>query len=233
MMAAYIGAVALVMGYLVTISIVGQKIEYRETFARFDPLGNGALRETTRYWTQADMNSRLVEFGGTILFNRVLAIAIGLAVPRRHRVALLDDRARTVEAPIAQARETRSTRRPRRRDRAVAGRRPGHRAGSPAVAPGPVHDPAADRGAPGADQPRSHRPVPVRHRQHRGQPVARPVDLWDVRASNPGGNNFQPPHHFHGLPDHDRGLLRRRARVARARPKAQRDLGFDVRSPAG
>ena len=33
MMAAYIGAVLLVMGYLVTSSIVGQKIEYRETFA--------------------------------------------------------------------------------------------------------------------------------------------------------------------------------------------------------
>ena len=74
MMAAYIGAVALVIGYLVTISIVGQKIEYRETFARFDPLGNGALREATRYWTQAEMNSRLVELGGTMLFNRVLAI---------------------------------------------------------------------------------------------------------------------------------------------------------------
>ena len=43
MMAAYIGAVVLVMGYLVTTSIVGQKIEYRETFARFEPLGNGAL----------------------------------------------------------------------------------------------------------------------------------------------------------------------------------------------
>ena len=39
MMAAYIGAVLLVMGYLVTISIVGQKIEYRDTFARFEPLG--------------------------------------------------------------------------------------------------------------------------------------------------------------------------------------------------
>ncbi|MEO5612155.1 MAG: aminopeptidase, partial [Sphingomicrobium sp.] len=78
MMAAYIGAVALVMGYLITTNIVGQKIEYRETFARFDPLGNGALREATRYWTQSDMNGRLVELGGTVLFNRVFAIALGL-----------------------------------------------------------------------------------------------------------------------------------------------------------
>ena len=79
MMASYIGAVLLVMGYLVTSSIVGQKLEYRETFAKFEPLGTGALRETTRYWTQADLNSRLVDFSGPILFSRVLAVALGIA----------------------------------------------------------------------------------------------------------------------------------------------------------
>ena len=78
MMASYIGAVGLVMGYLVTISIVGQKIEYRDTFARFELLGNGALREATRYWTQSDMNSRLVELSGALLFNRLFAIALAL-----------------------------------------------------------------------------------------------------------------------------------------------------------
>ena len=61
-----------------TTNIVGQKIEYRETFARFDPLGNGALREATRYWTQSDMNGRLVDLGGILLFNRIFAIALGL-----------------------------------------------------------------------------------------------------------------------------------------------------------
>ncbi len=78
MMASYIGAVVLVLGYLVSASIVGQKIEYRETFARFEPLGTGALREATRYWTQAEMNGRLVDLGGTLLFNRVYAILLGL-----------------------------------------------------------------------------------------------------------------------------------------------------------
>jgi ABC-type transport system involved in multi-copper enzyme maturation permease subunit len=78
MMAAYIGAVLLVMGYLVTISIVGQKIEYREMFAKFEPLGNGALREATRSWTQADMNGRLVELSGYLLFNRIYAVALAL-----------------------------------------------------------------------------------------------------------------------------------------------------------
>lgn len=78
MMAAYVGTVALVIGYLITTGIVGQKIEYRDAVARFEPLGTGALSETTRYWTQSEMNSRLLELGGTLLFNRVLAVALGI-----------------------------------------------------------------------------------------------------------------------------------------------------------
>ena len=34
--------------------------------------------ESTRYWTQNEMNSRLVELGGTMLFNRALTIVIAL-----------------------------------------------------------------------------------------------------------------------------------------------------------
>ena len=78
MMAAYIGAVLLVMGYLVTVRVLGQKIEYRDTFARLEPLGNGALREATRYWTQSEMNTKLVELTGALLFNRIFAIALSL-----------------------------------------------------------------------------------------------------------------------------------------------------------
>jgi hypothetical protein len=80
MMAAYIGAVLLVMGYLVTVSVLGQKIEYRDTFARFEPLGNGALREATRYWTQSEMNTKLVELTGALLFNRAFAIVLALMI---------------------------------------------------------------------------------------------------------------------------------------------------------
>ena len=78
MMAAYIGAVALVMGYLVASSIIGQKIEYRDTFARFEPLGNAALSEAMRYWTQAELNSRLVEFSGALLFNRIFCVLLAV-----------------------------------------------------------------------------------------------------------------------------------------------------------
>jgi ABC-type transport system involved in multi-copper enzyme maturation permease subunit len=78
MMAAYIGTVAIVIGYLIAGSVVGQKIEYRETFARFEPLGTSALGQVTRYWTQSEMNSRLLELGGIVLFNRIFAIALGV-----------------------------------------------------------------------------------------------------------------------------------------------------------
>jgi ABC-type transport system involved in multi-copper enzyme maturation permease subunit len=78
MMAAYVGAVGLVMSYFITTGIVGQRVEYREGFARWDPLGNGALGEATRYWTQSEMNSRLLDLGGTLLFNRAFAVVLGL-----------------------------------------------------------------------------------------------------------------------------------------------------------
>ena len=77
MMAAYLGTVAVVIGYLIATSVVGQKIEYRETLAKFEPLGTSALGEITRYWTQSEMNSRLVELSGTLLFNRILALGLG------------------------------------------------------------------------------------------------------------------------------------------------------------
>ena len=78
MMASYIGAVVLVMAYLITASIVGQKIEYRDAFALWEPLGNGAIGEVTRYWTTNEMNSRLIPFEGVVLFNRLIAVGVGV-----------------------------------------------------------------------------------------------------------------------------------------------------------
>ena len=78
MMAAYIGAIVIVMGYLVTSSVLGQKIELRSTVARWEPLGTGALGEATRYWTQSEMNTRLIDLAGNMLFNRIWAVVLGL-----------------------------------------------------------------------------------------------------------------------------------------------------------
>ena len=78
MMAAYIGTVALVIGYIIGTGAVGQKIEYQETLARWEPLGGNALGQVTRYWTQSEMNSRLVDLSGTLLFNRAFAVVLGM-----------------------------------------------------------------------------------------------------------------------------------------------------------
>jgi ABC-type transport system involved in multi-copper enzyme maturation permease subunit len=78
MMAAYIGAIVVVMGYLVITSILGQKIEYRDAVARWEPLGTGAVEQATRYWTQSEMNSKLIELSGAVLFNRIWALALAL-----------------------------------------------------------------------------------------------------------------------------------------------------------
>ena len=78
MMAAYIGAIVLVMGYLVITSILGEKIEYRDAVAQWEPLGTGAAQEATRYWTQTELNSRLIELGGALLFNRIWALVLAV-----------------------------------------------------------------------------------------------------------------------------------------------------------
>ena len=76
MMAAYIGAIVLVMGYLIITGILGQKVEYREVVARWEPLGTGAVEQATRYWTQSELNSKLLELSGALLFNRIWALAL-------------------------------------------------------------------------------------------------------------------------------------------------------------
>lgn len=76
MLWSYIGVVIFVMGYLVATSILGSKVEYQQLMAQYEPLGFGALAEATRYWTAADMNSRLLPLDNNVLFNRGLIIAI-------------------------------------------------------------------------------------------------------------------------------------------------------------
>jgi hypothetical protein len=78
MMAAYIGAIILFLGYFVTSGALGNKIEYRDVLAIWEPLGTSALREALRYWTQAELNSRLVDLSGTMLLNRLWAVVLGL-----------------------------------------------------------------------------------------------------------------------------------------------------------
>lgn len=87
MLASYIGVLVLVMGYLSVNVVLGADPSYQDTLARYEPLGIGAVSETVRYWTTAELNSRTIPLEGNLLFNRVFvlglsALFLGLAWSR-------------------------------------------------------------------------------------------------------------------------------------------------------
>ena len=87
MLASYIGVLVLVLGYLTISTVLGAEPSYQDAIARYEPLGMGAIGEVSRYWTAADMNTKLVPLDGNLLFNRVFvlglsALFLGLAWAR-------------------------------------------------------------------------------------------------------------------------------------------------------
>ncbi len=80
MMATYIGLIVFLIGYTFTNVIIGSMPEYLPTFAKFELLGLAAVQDMTRYWTTAELNSRLLPLTGNLLFNRVLVVALGAAI---------------------------------------------------------------------------------------------------------------------------------------------------------
>ena len=79
MMAAYVGAVALFLGYFIASATLGRRPEYREAFAWAEPFGSGAIRYVTQYWTPAERNTLLPPIAGPLLWGRLLWIGVGLA----------------------------------------------------------------------------------------------------------------------------------------------------------
>ncbi len=80
MFATYIGVIILVLGYLIVTVVLGQKPEYLDLLAKYEPLATGAISEVTRYWTAAELNSKLLPFSGNLLFNRVFVVLLSLAL---------------------------------------------------------------------------------------------------------------------------------------------------------
>jgi hypothetical protein len=80
MLWSYVGVVIFFMGYLIATTLLVNKVEYQQLMAKFEPLGFGALSESTRYWTAAEMNSKLLPLDSNMLINRglVIALAFGL-----------------------------------------------------------------------------------------------------------------------------------------------------------
>ena len=79
MMWTYVAVIAFLMLYLVTVNFFSRP-EYLTLVALVDPFGLGAYEEATRYWTAADRNTRLPDFAGLIVWNRVIWIGVAFAL---------------------------------------------------------------------------------------------------------------------------------------------------------
>jgi hypothetical protein len=79
MMPVYVGAVVLVIGYLMAGGFL-HKLEYKTLAGLVDPFGMNASRLVTEYWTVAEKNTLRVPLTGVFLANRLLWSGVGLAL---------------------------------------------------------------------------------------------------------------------------------------------------------
>jgi hypothetical protein len=77
--AAYLGAIAIFVGYLVAAGLWGG-ISNPMVSVLADPLGINALKAMTKYWTAVERNVRTIGFPRMLLLNRVLWLAIAGSV---------------------------------------------------------------------------------------------------------------------------------------------------------
>lgn len=76
MIYSYVGVVAFLAIYIGFNVVVGQEPDYRDFAALADPLGFSAVANEVRYWTAAELNTRLPAATGAILTNRLLALGL-------------------------------------------------------------------------------------------------------------------------------------------------------------
>ena len=111
MMATYLGVVAFLVIYTVLIVSLANQPQLRDFAAYAEPFGLGAVGKVTRYWTAADRNSLIPPVGGVIGVNRLIWLAVSLAV-----LGLAVARFRLAERPQSR----RAARHQAKRDRRLA-----------------------------------------------------------------------------------------------------------------
>ncbi|MBL0129197.1 MAG: hypothetical protein IPP83_17520 [Flavobacteriales bacterium] len=77
--ASFISAIVLMVGYLISQSLMSG-LENEVSGAMLDPFGLNALDQVTKYWTVIEKNSNLLPTDGSLLWNRLLWIAISIGV---------------------------------------------------------------------------------------------------------------------------------------------------------
>ena len=78
MMATYLGVAAFLVIWLVAQIWLGN-LQARTTVGLLEPFGLGAFSLSARYWTAAERNSLLPAFGGILMWNRLLVLAVSVA----------------------------------------------------------------------------------------------------------------------------------------------------------
>jgi hypothetical protein len=78
MMATYVGVVGVFILYLTVTSVFGDKPEYEQVMAWFDPFGGGAYGLVTKYWTAAERNTLNPAIDGVLGGNRLVWLAVAL-----------------------------------------------------------------------------------------------------------------------------------------------------------
>jgi ABC-type transport system involved in multi-copper enzyme maturation permease subunit len=79
MLATYVGVVALLMAYFVSIAFF-RRPEYERIVALVEPFGLGAFGYVTKYWTASERNTQLPAVAGVILWNRMIWLGAGLVL---------------------------------------------------------------------------------------------------------------------------------------------------------
>jgi ABC-2 type transport system permease protein len=79
MMINYVGGVVLFVAYLMSFEFVGD-LERRTLAALLDPFGYQTFTQVTQYWTVVEQNEQAIAFSGLILYNRLIWLAVGLAI---------------------------------------------------------------------------------------------------------------------------------------------------------
>ncbi len=81
MLATYVGVIGFFVLSIVAALALGRgNIAHQSAAALADPFGLGALHLATRYWTAADQNSRIPPLTGLLMENRLLWLALGVAL---------------------------------------------------------------------------------------------------------------------------------------------------------
>ncbi len=80
MMATYIGVVAVLIAYLASTGVLGNRPEFETAMAWAEPFGSGAYALVTKYWTAAERNTLNPPLEGVLLWNRVIWTAVGVAL---------------------------------------------------------------------------------------------------------------------------------------------------------